>query len=174
MGYLDCAGTRDELLRTQPPAVEPGRPAAAAATAAQPEHDHRRSRSLACVGRGRADGVRLQARASACSWALCYLPLVLVNLPLGIALWVPTTFLTGLPGFDTASHAAGLVIALAWLGTLGSHAHEQGRHVPRGLLLLVAVFIDLAGALDALGRAAGHVLHGAAALAWRARSCSPC
>ena len=72
---------------------------------------------------------------------LCYLPLVLVNLPLGIALWVPTTFLTGLPGFDTASHAAGLVIALAWFGTLRSHAIEQNRHVPRGLLLIVAVFI---------------------------------
>jgi putative inorganic carbon (hco3(-)) transporter len=72
---------------------------------------------------------------------LCYLPLVLVNLPLGIAIWVPTTFLTGLPGFDTASHAAGLVIALAWLGTLRSHAIEQNRQVPRGLLLLVAVFI---------------------------------
>ena len=72
---------------------------------------------------------------------LCYLPLVLVNLPLGIALWVPTTFLTGLPGFDTASHAAGLVIAVAWLGTLRSHAHDQGRHVPARLLLLVAVFM---------------------------------
>jgi putative inorganic carbon (hco3(-)) transporter len=73
--------------------------------------------------------------------ALCYLPLVLVNLPLGIAIWVPTTFLTGLPGFDTASHAAGLVIALAWFGTLRSHAIEQNRQVPRGLLLLVAVFM---------------------------------
>src|SRR5829696_2144042 len=72
---------------------------------------------------------------------LCYLPLVLVNLPLGIAIWVPTTFLTGLPGFDTASHAAGLVIALAWLGTLRSHAIERNRQVPRRLLLLVAVFI---------------------------------
>ena len=72
---------------------------------------------------------------------LCYLPLALVNLPLGIALWVPTTFLTGLPGISTASQAAGLVIALAWLGTLRSHAHDQGKHVPRGLLVLVAVFI---------------------------------
>jgi O-antigen ligase len=72
---------------------------------------------------------------------LCYLPLVLVNLPLGIALWVPSTFLTGLPGLDSASHAAGLVIALAWFGQLRAHASEQGRHVPRGLLLVVAVFI---------------------------------
>ncbi|MBN1529707.1 MAG: O-antigen ligase family protein [Thermoleophilaceae bacterium] len=72
---------------------------------------------------------------------LCYLPLVLVNLPLGIALWVPSTFLTGLPGFDSASHAAGLVIALAWFGQLRAHASEQGRHVPRGLLLLAALFI---------------------------------
>ncbi len=95
---------------------------------------------------------------------LCYLPLVLVNLPLGIALWVPTTFLTGLPGFDTASHAAGLVIALAWFGTLRSHAIEQNRHVPRGLLLIVAVFIIWLGALDAVGREAQHVVHRASAL----------
>ena len=72
---------------------------------------------------------------------LCYLPLAMVNLPLGIALWVPTTFLTGLPGISTASQAAGLVIALAWLGTLRSHAQGQGKHVPRGLLVLVALFI---------------------------------
>jgi O-antigen ligase len=73
--------------------------------------------------------------------ALCYVPLVLVNLPLGIALWVPTTFLTGLPGFDTASHAAGLVIAFAWLGTLRARAHEQHRSIPRGVLLVLALFL---------------------------------
>ncbi len=33
------------------------------------------------------------------------------------------------------------MIALAWLGTLRSHAHDQGRHVPARLLLLVAVFV---------------------------------
>ena len=50
--------------------------------------------------------------------ALCYLPVALINLPVGIALWLPTTFLNDLPGVDVASHAGGAVIALAWLGTL--------------------------------------------------------
>ena len=95
---------------------------------------------------------------------LCYLPLVLVNLPLGIALWVPTTFLTGLPGFDTASHAAGLVIALAWFGTLRSHAIEQNRHVPRGLLLLVAVFVIWLALSMLWAEKPEHVVLGAPAL----------
>jgi O-antigen ligase len=73
--------------------------------------------------------------------ALCYLPLVLIDLPLGIALWVPTTFLTGLPGFDSASHAAGLLIAFAWFGTLRSRAREQDSTVPRGLLFVLALFV---------------------------------
>jgi O-antigen ligase len=72
---------------------------------------------------------------------LCYLPLVLVNLPLGIALWVPTTFLTGLPGFDSASHAAGILIAFAWLGTLRARAREHDGSVPRGILLVLALFM---------------------------------
>ncbi|HEU0023644.1 MAG TPA: O-antigen ligase family protein [Thermoleophilaceae bacterium] len=72
---------------------------------------------------------------------LCYLPLVLVNLPLGIALWVPTTFLTGMPGVSAASQAAGLLIAFAWFGTLRARAHREHVHAPRGLLLLVALFI---------------------------------
>ena len=73
--------------------------------------------------------------------ALCYLPLVLLNLPLGIALWVPTTFLTALPGFDTASHAAGILIAIAWLGTLRRRARESDAPVPRRLLLVLALFV---------------------------------
>jgi O-antigen ligase len=72
---------------------------------------------------------------------LCYLPLVLVNLPLGIALWVPTTFLTGLPGFDSASHAAGILIAFAWFGTLRARAREHDATVPRGMLLVLALFV---------------------------------
>ena len=47
----------------------------------------------------------------------CYAPLALVNLRLGLALWVPLTFLEGLPVFNAGGKAAGLVIALAWLGS---------------------------------------------------------
>ncbi len=83
---------------------------------------------VACVGVGSLMAVNPKLAVGALV-ALCYLPLVLINLPLGIALWIPTTFLTGVPGIDSASHAAGLLIAFAWFGTLRNRAREQpGRH----------------------------------------------
>jgi len=72
--------------------------------------------------------------------ALCYAPVVLLNLPLGIVLWVPTTFLTALPGVDTASHAAGFLIAFAWLGTLRNRSEEQHAPIPRRMLVVLALF----------------------------------
>jgi O-antigen ligase len=48
---------------------------------------------------------------------VCYAPLAMVNLRLGLALWVPLTFLEGLPLFNAGGKAAGLIIALAWLGS---------------------------------------------------------
>src|SRR3954452_7833215 len=47
---------------------------------------------------------------------ICYAPLVMINLRLGLALWVPLTFLEGLPLFNAGGKAAGALIALAWLG----------------------------------------------------------
>src|SRR3954453_1646822 len=46
----------------------------------------------------------------------CYLPLALVNLRLGVVLWVPLTFLEGLPLFNAGGKIAGAILALAWLG----------------------------------------------------------
>jgi O-antigen ligase len=48
---------------------------------------------------------------------LCYAPLVMLNLRLGMVLWVPLTFLEGVHLFNLSGKAAGLLIALAWLGT---------------------------------------------------------
>ena len=73
----------------------------------------------------------------------CYAPLALVNLRLGLALWVPLTFLEGLPVFNAGGKAAGLVIALAWLGSARQVAPRLsafvGRH--RGTAVGLAGFI---------------------------------
>src|SRR4029077_19736469 len=47
---------------------------------------------------------------------ICYAPLVMVNLRVGLALWVPLTFLEGLSLFNAGGKAAGLLIVVAWLG----------------------------------------------------------
>ena len=48
------------------------------------------------------------------------MPLVLVNLRLGLALWVPLIFLQGVPALNLGSKAAGLLIVVAWIGNLRS------------------------------------------------------
>src|SRR3954462_15958076 len=47
---------------------------------------------------------------------LCYAPLVLVNLRLGVVVWVPLTFREGLPMFNLGGKAAGVVVAIGWIG----------------------------------------------------------
>ena len=55
---------------------------------------------------------------------LCYAPLVLVNLRMGVVLWVPMTFLEGLPLFNMGGKAAGAIVAIGWIG-LGSVVGER-------------------------------------------------
>ncbi|HUR84044.1 MAG TPA: O-antigen ligase family protein [Solirubrobacteraceae bacterium] len=50
--------------------------------------------------------------------AACYLPLVLVDPTLGLALWVVLVFVEHLPAVSIGPNAAGILVALAWLGTL--------------------------------------------------------
>lgn len=52
--------------------------------------------------------------------APCFAVAVLIDLSLGLALWVPLAFLEGVPALNAAGKAAGLVVAVAWLGTLQS------------------------------------------------------
>jgi len=50
----------------------------------------------------------------------CYAPVVAIDLELAIALWAPLVFLQGIPALNTASKAAGLLLAAVWLaGLLG-------------------------------------------------------
>ena len=75
--------------------------------------------------------------------AICYAPLVLVNLPLGIALWIPIASIHSLPVVWIAPTAALTLIALAWLGTLtyrrGPQLHWPGGH--RRLSILVGLLL---------------------------------
>src|SRR3954453_21048801 len=61
----------------------------------------------------------------------CYAPLVLVNLRLGLALWVPLTFLEGLAAFNAGGKAAGALVALGWLGLGATIAPRLGVLVAR-------------------------------------------
>jgi O-antigen ligase len=74
--------------------------------------------------------------------AIAYVPLVMLNLPLGIVLWVPLTFMQGLSVVSVAPNATAILIGLAWLGTTGSRrewaAGVMQRH--RKLLAAMALF----------------------------------
>ena len=79
--------------------------------------------------------------------AALYLPLVVLNLPLGVALWVPLVFLDGLPAFNLAGKAAGLLLIIGWIGALRSGTVSVGvlSHHRRlvGVLIVVAVWLSL-------------------------------
>src|SRR3954468_20852168 len=62
---------------------------------------------------------------------VCYAPLVMINLRMGLALWVPLTFLEGLPLFNAGGKAAGLLVALGWLGPGAAGAPRLGVLVAR-------------------------------------------
>ncbi len=49
-------------------------------------------------------------------FALLYVPLALINLPLAIAMWLPLLFLEGLPGGAMLPDAGAIVIVGAWIG----------------------------------------------------------
>jgi O-antigen ligase len=93
-------------------------------------------------------------------FGIAYAGIALVNLPLGLALWVPLIFLEGIPAFNLAGKAAGAFIAIAWLGTL--HGRREivreaiARH-RRLLAVLSALLVWLSLSLvwaDDLGLAA--------------------
>jgi O-antigen ligase len=75
--------------------------------------------------------------------APAYAALVLVNLVLGLALWVPFTFLGGISALNAAGKAAGLLVAAAWLGNLQSlpRAATAALHRHRILLMTLAATV---------------------------------
>jgi O-antigen ligase len=79
-------------------------------------------------------------------FGIVYAGIALINLPLGLALWVPLIFLEGIPAFNLAGKAAGAIIAIAWLGSLYKQRAivraTISRHA-RLLTMLVALLVWL-------------------------------
>lgn len=75
--------------------------------------------------------------------APAYAALVIVNLSLGLALWVPFTFLGGISALNATGKAAGLLVAAAWLGSLQSlpQTATAALHRHRVLLMTLAATI---------------------------------
>jgi O-antigen ligase len=86
---------------------------------------------------------------------LAYLPIVFLDLRVGLALWVPLLFLEGIPAMNMAGKAAGLLIVASWVGLVAARGEEIGRILqPRRYLLatlgllLVWLTLSLAWAED--------------------------
>jgi O-antigen ligase len=93
--------------------------------------------------------------------AICAVPLVLVDLSLGIAFWVALLPLSSLPVFGLATTLAGLLALACWIGTLRVEPRPRlDRAVLVGAtalaLLLVWLSLSLAWAED-VGQAAGEL-----------------
>lgn len=87
--------------------------------------------------------------------ALAYVPLVVLNLPLALAVWVALVFVEHLPAVSVGPNAAALLIGLGWLAALRTHAGHAARIVNRhrrlagGLAsLLVWLTVSMAWARD--------------------------
>jgi|SRR5215204_2018116 len=79
--------------------------------------------------------------------ALLYAPVVFLNLPVAIGLWLPLAFFEGLPGVRLGPEAAGILITLGWIATLLVYP-EQAKEVVRRHRVL---FTGLAGFLIWIG-----------------------
>ena len=71
--------------------------------------------------------------------ALAYVPLVVLNLPLALALWVALVFIEHLPAVSVGPNAAASLIALGWLGVLRNHAGHAARVLNRHRRLAAAL-----------------------------------
>jgi O-antigen ligase len=93
---------------------------------------------------------------------LLYVPVILLNLSLGVALWVPLAFVENLPAASLGPTAVGLLVLVAWLGTLPARRRLVAATLSRnsgtavlGALLLAWVSMSIAWAADP-GAAAGE------------------
>ena len=83
--------------------------------------------------------------------AAFYAPIALMNLPLGLALWFPSVFISYLPGLGNATHAAAVFLGIAWLGTFAARGRSVGvpgggQHLALAVGLLVWLLVSLAWA----------------------------
>lgn len=71
--------------------------------------------------------------------ALCFAVVASINLPLGLALWVPLVFLEGVAVFNLAGKAAGLLLVVIWIGNLGERRAVARNAIARNRPVLVAL-----------------------------------
>jgi O-antigen ligase len=111
------------------------------------------------VGVGMAVDLRIGV---ALIFGACALPLVLLDLPLGIAFWAGLIAVSSLPAFGLASTAAGVIVLGVWLSLpeRGRAPLRQCLGLPGGatllVLLLTWITISLAWA-DDTGKAVGEL-----------------
>ena len=80
------------------------------------------------------------AKGVALVLAVLFVPIAFANLPVGIALWLPTTFLTAVGNLDMVCQGGAVVIAFAWLGQL----RQRQAPLPRAVLVqggIAAAFV---------------------------------
>jgi O-antigen ligase len=90
------------------------------------------------VGATMAQSPRLGVAAT---MALCYVPLVLLNLRVGIVLWLPLVFLPAVTALGAGPNAAGILILLAWLGAFATRDSSVPRLVAEHGRLLVGLAV---------------------------------
>jgi O-antigen ligase len=101
--------------------------------------------AVAICGAALAGGVmgRSMQLGLAVTAALCFTPLVLMNLPMGVVLWIPFASLIAVPALDVGPTLLGLMVLFAWFGALATRRPSVQtlalRH--RRLLTLVAVLV---------------------------------
>ena len=94
-------------------------------------------------------------------FAILYTPLVLINLPAGLAVWIALVFIEHLPVLDVGPTAASLLVLAGWAGTIGSRRSlaqpfaKSARFLPAAVGLLLAWLSLALGPVGAIrGRAA--------------------
>ena len=105
----------------------------------------------AVVGTAVAHSPRLGVAAT---MALCYVPLVLLNIRLGIVLWLPLVFLPAVEALDVGPNAAGMLILFALLGAFAIKYSsvrplllEHGRVLIAVGVLVLWILVSMAWAL---------------------------
>ena len=105
----------------------------------------------AVVGTALAHSPRLGVAAT---MALCYVPLVLLNIRLGVVLWLPLVFLPAVEALDVGPNAAGMLILFAWLGAFAIKYSsvrplllEHGRLLIAVGVLVLWILVSMAWAL---------------------------
>jgi len=96
------------------------------------------------AGTAMAQSARLGLALAA---GLCYASLILLNLRLGVVLWIPTVSLVAVAALDVGPNLAACLIMFAWLGAFAARYSNIPAAVVKNRHLLIAVAAAAAWAL---------------------------